>query len=131
MEAVMQWREWTTRELAFLDKHYPTGLAVAKIARRLDRSPAAVKRRAQERGLVHPGRSSAQRIKNFEAAHGKPLAEIAREYRDRRLSRITLADDIGIEKRTLRTALGDALWHSWPTMTLGRIDESRRRRKAA
>jgi len=127
----MQWREWTTRELAFLDKHYPAGVPVARIARALGRTITAVKRRAQERGLVHPGRSSAQRIRNFEATHGKPLAEIAREYRDRRLSRRDLAHDIGIENPALRRALGDALWHSWPRMTIGRIDEARRRRKAA
>lgn len=127
----MQWREWTTRELALLDKHYPAGMPPAEIARRLDRTEKAVKRRAQARGLVHPGRSSAQRIKNFEAAHGKPLAEIAREYRDRRLPRATLAHDIGIENPALRRALGDDLWESWPRMTLGRIDEARRRRNAA
>ena len=127
----MQWREWTTRELAFLDKHYPAGMPPAEIARRVGHSVGAVKRRAQARGLTHPGRSSAQRIRNFEAAHGKPLAEIAREYRDRRLSRRDLAHDIGIENPALRRALGDALWESWPRMTIGRIDEARRRRKAA
>lgn len=127
----MQWREWTTRELAFLDKHYPAGMPVPRIAKRLGRTVSAVKRRAQERGLVHPGRSSAQRIKNFEDAHGRPLAEIAREYRDRRLPRTSLAHDIGIERLALKQALGDALWDSWPRMTIGRIDEARRRRKAA
>lgn len=127
----MQWREWTTRELAFLDKHYPAGMPVSEIAKRLERTIPATKRRAKERGLVHPGRSSAQRIKNFEAAHGKPLDEIAREYRDRRLPRATLAQDIGIENPALRKALGDALWRSWPRMTIGRIDEARRRRKVA
>lgn len=125
------WREWTTRELDFLDRHYPAGMPVAEIARRVGHTVQATKQRARERGLVHPGRSSAQRIRNFESLHGKPLAVIAREYRERRLSRITLAHDIGIERLALRRALGESLWHSWPRMTIGRIDAARQRRKAA
>lgn len=35
------------------------------------------------------------------------------------------------ERPALRRALGDDLWESWPRMTIGRIDEARRRRKAA
>lgn len=120
-------REWNTRERAFLTQHYPAGTPVAQIAETLGRSDAAVKRKAQEMQLTHPGRSSRQRIANFEAAQGKPLAEIARDYRDRRLSRHTLAHDIGIEMLALRNALPDALWQSFPRMTLARLDAARER----
>lgn len=125
------WKEWTTRELATLDRDYPAGVPVTEIARRVGHSRDAVKTRAQERGLEHPAHSSAQAIRNFEARHDRSLATIAREYRDRRLSRTTLAHDIGIEIKALRYALGDPLWCSWPRMTIGRIDAAKHRRKAA
>ncbi|MGQ7247560.1 hypothetical protein ACUN9Y_09495 [Halomonas sp. V046] len=125
------WRGWTTRELTILDRDYPAGVPVAEISRRIGRSRDAVKTRAQERGLEHPAHSSAQAIRNFEALHARPLANIAREYRDRRLTRTTLAHDIGIENKALRNALGDSLWSSWPRMTIGRIDAAKQRRKAA
>lgn len=124
-------RDWTCPELAILDRDYPAGLASAEIAAKVGHSPGEVQRKARERGLRHPSSCSAQAIANAEQAHGKALAEIARDYRDRRLSRATLAGDIGIGAKTLREALGEELWQSWPVMTLGRIDESRRRRKAA
>lgn len=125
------WKEWTTHQLAFLDKHYPGGMPVPDIAKRVGHTVPAVKRRAQERGLVHPGRSSAQRVRNFEASHGQPLAVIAEEYRDSHLSRSDLAGDIGIIYQTLRQFLPDELWQSWPRMTIGRVDAARQRRKAA
>lgn len=122
-------REWSTWELRYLHQHYPAGTPVAQIAAHLDRTIPAVKRKAQQYGLVSPDRSSQQRIRNFETAHGKPLLVIAREYRDRNLSRRTLAHDIGIERLALYSALGEVLWHSWPWMTIGRVDEARQRRK--
>ena len=124
-------REWSTQEIQYLRKHYPAGTPVSKIADHLNRTANAVKRKAQENGLVHPGRSSRQLIRNFEAMHGKPLHEIALGYRDRHLSRSTLAHDIGIERLALRKALGDELWNSWPFMTIGRIDANKTRQKAA
>lgn len=125
------WQAWTTRELAYLDTHYPAGKPVAEIADVLGRSSYAVIARAAERGLRHPSWCSAQAIRNFESAHGQPLADIARVYRSRRLSRTALAHDIGIEIKALREAVGEALWRSWPRMTIGRIDANRERRKAA
>lgn len=124
-------RDWTCPELAILKREYPAGTPTKEISTMVGHSPGEVQRKARERGLRHPAWCSAQTIANAEQAHGKPLAEIAREYRDRRLSRATLAGDIGIGAKTLREALGEELWKSWPVMTIGRIDESRRRRKAA
>lgn len=128
---IYTWKEWTTRELALLDELYPAGVSVSEISEVVGHSVPAVKRRAQARGLRHPAWCSAQAISNFEQAAGKALAEIAAEYRDRRLSRAALAEAIGIGPKALREALGDELWTSWPRMTIGRIDEARRRRKAA
>ncbi|MGM0783850.1 MAG: hypothetical protein ACQEUM_07045 [Pseudomonadota bacterium] len=126
-----RWREWNGRELKLLDHHYRAGTPVEQIAQIVGHTMSAVKRRARERGLKHPRHCSAQAIRNFEAAHGKPLVAIAKEYRDRRLSRSDLAGDIGIIYQTLRQFLPDDLWKSWPRMTIGRIDEAKRRRKAA
>lgn len=124
-------REWSVQEIQYLRKHYPAGTPVPQIADHLNRTVNAIKRKAQENGLVHPGRSSRQLIRNFEAIHGKSLHEIALEYRDGCLSRITLAHDIGIERLALSKALGDELWNSWPFMTIGRIDANKERQKAA
>ncbi|MBW5801148.1 hypothetical protein [Halomonas elongata] len=125
------WKEWTTRELAILDRDYPAGVPAREIAQRVGHSERAVRSRAELRGLKHPAHSSAQAVRNFEVERGQRLADIAREYRDHRLSRTTLAHDIGIELKTLRRFLPDDLWKSWPRMTIGRIDEARHRRKAA
>lgn len=126
-----RWREWNGRELRFLDKHYPAGMPVAEISKHVGHTVSAVKSRARERGLVRPRHCSAQAIRNFETAHGKPLVAIAKEYRERRLSRSDLAGDIGIIYQTLRQFLPDELWQSWPVMTIGRVDAARQRRKAA
>lgn len=125
------WKEWTTGQLAFLDKHYPTNMPIETIAKHVGHSIGACKSRAGTRGLRRPLSCSAQAIRNFEAAHGKPLVTIAKEYRDRHLSRSELAGDIGIIYQTLRQFLPDELWQSWPVMTIGRVDAARQRRKAA
>lgn len=125
------WKEWNGRELSLLDLHYRAGTPVEQIAQIVGHTVPAVKRRAQKLGLVHPRHCSAQAIRNFEAAHGKPLVAIAEEYRDRRLSRSELAGDIGIIYQTLRQFLPDDLWQSWPRQTIGRVDAARQRRKAA
>ncbi|WP_136247969.1 hypothetical protein [Halomonas borealis] len=122
------WKEWTTRQLAILDRDYPDGVALGVIAQRTGHSIYAVKTRAALRGLVHPNRRSQARITRFERQHGRTLARIALWYRERRLSRRTLAHDIGIEIKALRNALGEELWQSWPRMTIGRIDAARKRR---
>lgn len=125
------WKEWTTRQLAFLDKHYPTNMPISTIAEHVGHTVDACKQRAGIRGLRRPLSCSAQAIRNFEELHGKPLAAIAKEYRDRRLSRSDLAGDIGIIYQTLRQFLPEDLWKSWPRMTIGRVDAARQRRKAA
>lgn len=125
------WREWVTSEIRYLRHHYPAGTPVNEISRHIGRSEAAVKRKALDLGLRHPGHSSAQLIENFEKAHGKPLCAIAQEYQDRRLSRRDLAHDIGIERLALKNALSDEMWQSWPRMTIGRKDACASRRKAA
>ncbi|MCE8042485.1 hypothetical protein HOP60_09995 [Halomonas daqingensis] len=124
-----RWREWNGRELKLLDRHYRIGTPVDEIAKIVGHTPAAVRRRAAERGLKHPRHCSAQAIRNFEAAHGKPLVAIAREYRSRRLSRSDLAGAIGVTYQTLRRFLPDDLWQSWPVMTIGRVDAAKHRRK--
>lgn len=125
------WREWNGRELSLLGLHYRAGTPVEQIAQIVGHTAPAVKSRAQELGLVHPRHCSAQAIRNFEAAHGKPLMAIAKEYRDRRLSRTDLASAIGVTYQTLRQFLPEELWLSWPHMTIGRIDAARQRCKAA
>lgn len=122
-----RWREWNGRELAFLDHHYQAGMPITEIARHLGRSYGAVKIRAGARGLVHPGRSAAQKIRNFEAAAGKPLDEIAKDYSRRRLSRRDLAGAIGISCGSLRRHVSTEIWDQWPRMTIGRIDSARER----
>ena len=122
------WKEWTTRQLAILDRDYPDGVPLDVIALRTGHTIYAVKTRAAERGLTHPNGSSQACIARFERQHGKPLARIALWYRERRLPRTALARDIGIEIKALRTALGDELWQSWPRMTIGRINAARNRR---
>ena len=124
-------REWTTSELKYLRDHYPAGMPVSDISSHLQRSSDAIRKMAQKLGLAHPCHSSRQAIANFVSLHGKPLREVAREYRDIRLSRTDLAHDIGVERKALREALGDEFWHSWPHMTIGRIDAVRQRSTAA
>jgi len=124
-------REWTTHEIAVLKRNYPKGVPVAVIAQQLSRTRAAIRVKARKLGLVHPAHSSRQAIANFEALHGQSISDIARRYRDTRISRTTLARDIGIDRESLRNALGHDLWQSWPHMTIGRIDAVRQRSTAA
>lgn len=124
-------KEWTTPEIKYLRQHYPAGTPAHEIAGHLGRSIGSIRRKAYLLRLTHPNHSSQQSIANFEAMHGKPLAEIAREYRDRRLSRTELAGDIGIIYQNLRKFLPDDLWQSWPFMTIGRIDANKVRQRAA
>ncbi len=125
------WKEWNGRELALLDQHYRDGTPVKEIAEIVGHTVSAVKRRAQELGLVHPRHCSAQAVRNFEELHGLPLVKIAKEYRDSHLSRSDLAGAIGVTYQTLRQFLPDDLWQSWPRQTIGRVDAARQRRKAA
>ncbi|MDV6318761.1 hypothetical protein [Chromohalobacter sp. HP20-39] len=121
-------REWTTREIAIVRHGYSQGVPVKILASRVNRTEPAVRIKARQIGLLHPTHSSRQAIANFEARHGRSIRDMAREYRDMRLSRTALAHDIGIERKALREALGHDLWHSWPHMTIGRIDAIRERR---
>lgn len=124
-------REWTTRELAYLRQHYSAGTPMAEMVEEIGRTSAAIIQRAKVLGLRRPCMSTRQAIRNFEELHGKPLVEIAKEYRDRRLSRSELAGDIGIIYQNLRKFLPAELWQSWPFMTIGRIDANKTRQKAA
>ena len=124
-------REWTTWESAYLKRHYPAGMPAAQIAEHLGRSVTAIMAKAGKLGLRHPTHSSQQSIANFEALHGKPITEITREYRDQCLSRGELAAEIGIDNKALRAAIGEALWRSWPHMTIARKRAVENRRPCA
>lgn len=121
-------REWTTTEIEYLKRRYPKGDSAQEIGDRLGRTKHAVIMMAKNHKLRHPRHSTEQMIQNFEELHGRPVAEIAKEYRDGRLSRSALAADIGIDKSSLRRFLPESLWQSWPHQTIGRIDAAKTRR---
>lgn len=115
-----QRRPWTLKEYAYLKKHYPTSKPISDIAQAIERSEEQVSFRARKLGLIRPRHCTELAVKNFEARKGKPLDAVARDYQRRRLSRMDLAADIGIDYKSLKKMLPPELWQSWPHNTVGR-----------
>ena len=113
-------REWTTLEVAALRRGYAQGVSAKEIGLSMGRTAKAVHTQARKMGLVHKHADRREAVRLFEELQGKPLLEIAQEYRRRRLSRSDLAADVGIYGRTLRSLLPTELWQSWPHYTVGR-----------
>ncbi|XUO88471.1 hypothetical protein RVM26_05055 [Halomonas sp. KM072] len=113
-------RDWTTLEVAALRRGYARGVSAKEIGSSMGRTAKAVRVQAQKLGLVHKHADRRESVRLFEERQGKPLLEVAQEYRRRRLSRGDLAADIGIYGRTLRSLLPAELWQSWPHYTVGR-----------
>jgi len=113
-------KPWTLWEYHYLRKHYPTSMPISDIAQALNRSEQQVSFRARKLGLIRPRHCTELAVKNFEESKGKPLEDVAENYRQRRLSRTDLASDIGISYGTLKRLLPREIWESWPHNTVGR-----------
>lgn len=113
-------REWTTLEVAALRRGYALGISAKEIGVGMGRTAKAVHVQARKLGLVHKHADRREAVRLFEERQGKPLLEVAQEYRRRRLSRSDLASDIGIYGRTLRSLLPADVWTDWPHYTVGR-----------
>lgn len=123
-------REWMTTEVATLRWGYARGLSAACIGAMIQRSERSVWVKARKLGIKHKHGSLSEAVRLFEQAQGKPLAEVAKLYCERRLSRSELAADIGIAdiSRDLKRLLPPELWQSWPHYTVGRQLAAEQRR---
>ncbi|QHD50016.1 hypothetical protein CTT34_10100 [Vreelandella aquamarina] len=114
------WKAWRPNEDRLIAARYADGVLASDIAEELGRTPEAVRTRAKELGVKHPRHNSKLAIAGFESRRGKSLADIAKNYSRRKLSRTDLAADIGIHYATLKRFLPAEIWDSWPRMTVGR-----------